>query len=79
MARVRMNRGEPQVKFLSKSVGDVNVDNPDGFLTGDIDNLDCYARHDDPPYRVYGAMSGTGKELIVNTGTGRTKLKDGPA
>ena len=36
---VKMNRGEPQVKFLSNVVtGGVKVDNPDGVIDG-TDNL----------------------------------------
>ena len=63
--------------FLSESKGTVEVETPDGCQTGTMD-LGPYARVSDPPMRTYGARSGSGKELVVNSGMGRTKLSGTP-
>ena len=76
---VKMNRGEPQVKFLSNVVtGGVKVDNPDGVIDG-TDNLGMvYGRYDDPAYHAYGAASGKNKQVTVDEGPASVRMKGGP-
>ena len=75
----KMNRMDPDVPFLSNLVGgNVTVDAPGGVLYG-TDDLDIYAVAIDPPIRTYGAGSGAGKTVTVDTGPARVKLKNGSA
>lgn len=78
--KAKMNRMDPDVSFLSNKVrGDVLVDNPDGTIDGSDDLGLVYGRGPNGVTRDYGAISGKGKTLEVNTASARVKLKDGPA
>ena len=59
------------VPFLSNKVGGtITVCTPDGVIDG-TDDLGIYGRGSNPEIRPYGARSGTGKDVPVNSGSAK--------
>ena len=67
--RVRMNRDDPTVPYLSDIVpGGVMADNSDGVVDG-TSSLNPYQRASDPEFRDYGNRSGKpGPEPVEEAG-----------